>query len=264
MFCACPFSKEARLISLLASASSCVWEVTPASAADFSVHQDIYDGPPDPSFAPSETSSVRSSPALSATRGAGGLPASLSTLSLDDSAKDKGKGKGPNSSASSLANGAASGSSSRASASAGSCRVAFVNEQVNLKFLRSCSIQATDRYNLSFCWRQVCHHPPISAFWYESTSSDSRASVQATGVDQIAAKFNGTSVRIAAGSQNKGIFVRIPELTDDEYRVSNDERSRADMLVTSSRKADDHVGLDNTPWSIHYRLPLSLAICDNE
>lgn len=66
---------------------------------------------------------------------------------------------------------------------------------------------------------QVCHHPPISAFWYESTASDGRASVQATGIDQIAAKFNGTSVRIAAGSQNKGIFVRIPDVSKDEYQV---------------------------------------------
>ena len=43
--------------------------------------------------------------------------------------------------------------------------------------------------------------------------------MQATGIDQIAAKFNGTSVRIAAGSQNKGIFVRIPDVSKDEYQV---------------------------------------------
>lgn len=41
---------------------------------------------------------------------------------------------------------------------------------------------------------QVSHHPPISAFWYESTPGKGRAKVLASGVDQIAAKFNGTSV----------------------------------------------------------------------
>lgn len=69
---------------------------------------------------------------------------------------------------------------------------------------------------------QVCHHPPISAFWYESTGSDSRAGVQATGIDHLAARFNGTSVKIAAGSSNKGIFVKIPSLpTAPEYQITH-------------------------------------------
>lgn len=52
---------------------------------------------------------------------------------------------------------------------------------------------------------QVSHHPPVSAFY---ASCPSR-SIDVRGVDQISARISGTTVRVAPGSYNKGIFINI-------------------------------------------------------
>jgi len=182
--------------SALGEQFRCAWEVLPASTQDFAVYHDIYVGPNDPDFAAASASaSATASPAPSINRS--DLPKSMSTLSLNDTASPLAKTK-----AGSL-NGTASAGSSIINADGTSravpseaCQVAFLNEQ-------------------------VCHHPPISAFWYESTSTAKLAGVRATGVDQIAAKFNGTSVKIGPGSQNKGIFVTIPEVGPEEYQITH-------------------------------------------
>jgi len=65
-----------------------------------------------------------------------------------------------------------------------------------------------------FLNEQVSHHPPISCFWYEARTkpedqtSPSKPLVIAHGVDQISAKFTGTSVKVFPGSMNKGIFIK--------------------------------------------------------
>lgn len=65
---------------------------------------------------------------------------------------------------------------------------------------------------VAFVNEQVSHHPPVSCFWYqsESISGDDRKGkgrVIAVGVDQISAKFTGTSVKVYPGTYNRGIFV---------------------------------------------------------
>jgi hypothetical protein len=81
------------------------------------------------------------------------------------------------------------------------------------------SLPQKDRHRIVFLSEQVSHHPPISCFWYESQpGANGSPKVQASGVDQISAKFTGTSVKVCAGSQNQGIFVRLPEL-GEEYQV---------------------------------------------
>lgn len=75
-----------------------------------------------------------------------------------------------------------------------------------------------------FLNEQVSHHPPISCFWYEARSkADGQASkplVIAHGVDQISAKFTGTSVKVFPGPMNKGIFVKLPD-RHEEYEITH-------------------------------------------
>ncbi|CAD6586329.1 MAG: hypothetical protein CYPHOPRED_003515 [Cyphobasidiales sp. Tagirdzhanova-0007] len=174
----------------------CIWEVTPASPHEFMVHQDVSDvSRPDLGY-PSASQAVSQpvSPALSAKRN--DLPKSMSTLSLSNDTSSASHKKGRSSFSGSSGSSQANPDLPSKSCAPGPCKVVFLNEQIS-------------------------HHPPISAFWYESTASTSRAAVQATGVDQIAAKFNGTSVKIGPGSQNKGIFIRAPSATPDEYQITH-------------------------------------------
>lgn len=117
---------------------SCVWEVSPASASDFQVYQDISDTSlPDmgyPSASSASTSSVQSSPALAATKKLD-LSKSVSQLSLNDTASQthkKGRTSISGASTSSLLNQEGAVGSRAASPPSGKCRVAFVNEQVRL------------------------------------------------------------------------------------------------------------------------------------
>ncbi|KAF9527453.1 hypothetical protein CPB83DRAFT_856199 [Crepidotus variabilis] len=52
---------------------------------------------------------------------------------------------------------------------------------------------------------QVSHHPPVSAYF---ASCPSR-SIEMSGIDQISAKVSGTTLRVAPGEFNQGIFVRL-------------------------------------------------------
>jgi len=52
---------------------------------------------------------------------------------------------------------------------------------------------------------QISHHPPISAYF----ASCPARSLELSGIDQIAAKVSGTTLRIAPGQFNKGLFVKI-------------------------------------------------------
>ncbi|KAG8826905.1 hypothetical protein FRC19_006778 [Serendipita sp. 401] len=56
-----------------------------------------------------------------------------------------------------------------------------------------------------FITEQVCHHPPISSFHFECAEKG----VEGCGVDQIAARITGTTLKVGPGSQNKGIFLKI-------------------------------------------------------
>ncbi|KAE8224830.1 hypothetical protein CF319_g2320 [Tilletia indica] len=52
---------------------------------------------------------------------------------------------------------------------------------------------------------QTSHHPPVSCY-YVSTDN-----VEAYGVDQLAARFTGSSVKIGPGAFAKGIFIKMKE-----------------------------------------------------
>ncbi|CEH16964.1 Oxysterol-binding protein [Ceraceosorus bombacis] len=74
---------------------------------------------------------------------------------------------------------------------------------------------------ITFLTEQVSHHPPISSFFVECKQSG----VQLCGVDQLSAKFTGTSVRIFSGDQNQGIFVKLLDNAKgpagEEYQVEH-------------------------------------------
>lgn len=97
----------------------------------------------------------------------------------------------------------------------------FLNEQVRLT--RHAHPAHPSSFNKpSFSpGKQVSHHPPISTFWLETFNGTGtgKQKVQACGVDQISAKFTGTSVRCYPGSQSRGMFVKFPERGDEEYEV---------------------------------------------
>ncbi|KAI0747013.1 hypothetical protein C8Q80DRAFT_1178825 [Daedaleopsis nitida] len=61
------------------------------------------------------------------------------------------------------------------------------------------------RIRIVYLTEQVSHHPPVSAYHAACPSRH----LELTGIDQISAKVSGTTLRVAPGSFNKGIFVRI-------------------------------------------------------
>ncbi|PWY99613.1 hypothetical protein BCV70DRAFT_110124 [Testicularia cyperi] len=84
---------------------------------------------------------------------------------------------------------------------------------------------------LCFLTEQVSHHPPISSFFCESRD----AGVQLYGVDQLGAKFTGTSVKVFPGEQNQGIFLRLTEnarcgAVGEEYQITHPTASINGML----------------------------------
>lgn len=52
---------------------------------------------------------------------------------------------------------------------------------------------------------QVSHHPPVSAYF---ASCPSR-SITMSGIDQISAKVSGTTLRVAPGQYNQGLFINL-------------------------------------------------------
>ncbi|GJE86622.1 oxysterol-binding protein-like protein [Phanerochaete sordida] len=68
------------------------------------------------------------------------------------------------------------------------------------------------RLRTLYLTEQISHHPPVSAF---HASCPSRH-LTMCGIDQISAKVSGTTVRVAPGQYNKGIYVHV------EDRLSED------------------------------------------
>lgn len=80
-------------------------------------------------------------------------------------------------------------------------------------------VPAAQTVRIVYLTEQVSHHPPISAYY---ASCPSRG-IEAEGIDQIAARVSGTTVRIAPGAANKGIFVRLTSGhgAGESYRVTH-------------------------------------------
>lgn len=69
------------------------------------------------------------------------------------------------------------------------------------------------KYRVTCINEQISHHPPVSAFHYQCEEKG----VSAYGIDQIYAKFTGTSVKISPGEQNKGIYINLAKRDNEEY-----------------------------------------------
>lgn len=85
---------------------------------------------------------------------------------------------------------------------------------------------------IAFLTEQVSHHPPISTFYAKCPS----AGIEASGVDQLSARFTGTSVRVYAGEQNRGVFFRLTSdavgegAAGEEYRMTHPAASINGLL----------------------------------
>jgi hypothetical protein len=64
---------------------------------------------------------------------------------------------------------------------------------------------------------QTSHHPPVSAFVYDCPEKG----VEAVGYDQLSAKFTGTSVKVTPGMHNQGIFIKLRNRDNEEYRLTH-------------------------------------------
>jgi hypothetical protein len=62
-----------------------------------------------------------------------------------------------------------------------------------------------DNVRVVYVTEQVSHHPPVSAYYASCPSHG----VEMAGIDQISAKVSGTTVRVAPGSFNKGIYINL-------------------------------------------------------
>ncbi|KIK70294.1 hypothetical protein GYMLUDRAFT_53358 [Collybiopsis luxurians FD-317 M1] len=62
-----------------------------------------------------------------------------------------------------------------------------------------------DKLRIVYLTEQISHHPPVSAYYATCPARH----VELLGVDHISAKVAGTSVKVAPGSFNKGMFVNI-------------------------------------------------------
>ncbi|KAF5383276.1 hypothetical protein D9615_005046 [Tricholomella constricta] len=61
------------------------------------------------------------------------------------------------------------------------------------------------RLRVVYVTEQVSHHPPVSAYFATCPAR----SLQLSGIDQISAKVSGTTLRVAPGQYNQGLFVNI-------------------------------------------------------
>ncbi|KZT33032.1 hypothetical protein SISSUDRAFT_1027985 [Sistotremastrum suecicum HHB10207 ss-3] len=91
------------------------------------------------------------------------------------------------------------------------------------------SLSSSERIRVAFLTEQISHHPPISAFHYTVPSRG----LSATGIDQIHARVSGTSVKVAPGAKNKGIFVNIEEGfgKGEKYRITHPTASVGGILT---------------------------------
>lgn len=83
--------------------------------------------------------------------------------------------------------------------------VALDAQMSNLSLGDNASTSSDERIRVAYITEQVSHHPPVSAYYALCPAR----SLEMVGVDQISAKVSGTTLRVAPGSFNKGIFVNI-------------------------------------------------------
>ncbi|CCG82574.1 Putative uncharacterized protein [Taphrina deformans PYCC 5710] len=77
----------------------------------------------------------------------------------------------------------------------------------------------------AFLCEQTSHHPPVSAYIYSCPDKD----IEAYGMDQIAARFTGTTIKVQPGEQNEGIFVNLKGRAE-EYQCTHPTASICGFL----------------------------------
>lgn len=122
---------------------------------------------------------------------------------------------------------------------------------------------------VGFLNEQVSHHPPISCFWYESrnmpSSSNStldsgfdnsraQARVIGYGIDQISAKFTGTSLKVYPGPHNKGIFINLPN-RNEKFQITHPTATVTGLLRASPYVVISEYSYINSlgPWKTRNR-----------
>ncbi len=75
----------------------------------------------------------------------------------------------------------------------------------------------TKPVKVSFLTEQTSHHPPVSAFYAECPSKG----ISARGFDQIAAKFEFSSVKVSPGEHNLGIYITLHKRDEEEYHLTH-------------------------------------------
>lgn len=70
---------------------------------------------------------------------------------------------------------------------------------------------------VNYITEQTSHHPPVSAYVYECPEKG----IEATGYDQLSAKFTGTSIKVTPGQFNQGIFIKLKNRDNEEYRLTH-------------------------------------------
>ncbi|KAK4612320.1 Oxysterol-binding protein-like protein 1 [Fulvia fulva] len=70
---------------------------------------------------------------------------------------------------------------------------------------------------VNYITEQTSHHPPVSAFAYDCPEKG----VEAMGYDQLSAKFTGTSIKVTPGQYNQGIFIRLKNRDNEEYKLTH-------------------------------------------
>lgn len=78
------------------------------------------------------------------------------------------------------------------------------------------SASAEQPFTVSFLTEQTSHHPPVSAYYIECPEKG----ISARGFDQLSAQFTGTSIRVAPGQYNRGIFISI-EKYGEKYHLTH-------------------------------------------
>ncbi|EEB07288.1 oxysterol binding protein [Schizosaccharomyces japonicus yFS275] len=90
----------------------------------------------------------------------------------------------------------------------------------------SSSSSTAQEHVVVFMAEQTCHHPPVSAYYVCCPSKG----VEVYGLDQIAAKFTGGSIRVLPGGHNRGVYVRFPERDNEEYLCTHPSGSVGGVL----------------------------------
>ncbi|KAK8095985.1 oxysterol binding protein [Apiospora kogelbergensis] len=70
---------------------------------------------------------------------------------------------------------------------------------------------------VAYLTEQTSHHPPVSAFYISCPEKG----VHARGYDQISAKFTGTTIKVAPGEHNLGIFITLEKRDNETYQLTH-------------------------------------------